>query len=82
MRFLNHTLPANVFDLGDFKVHRKVWLTYSAGLAAMANVAKIFLFPNDLTQIINFLLGSLAVVVPVKFFWIYLFLLTLKFVLQ
>ena len=72
MRFLNHTVPANVSVLGDFKVHRKVWLTYSAGLTAMAN----------LTQIINFLLGSLAVVVPVKFFWIYLFLLTLKFVLQ
>ena len=54
MRFLNHTLPANVFDLGDFKAHRKVWLTYSAGLAAMANVAKIFLFQTTLLRLLTF----------------------------
>ena len=67
---------ANVFVFGDFNVHHKDWLTYSGGTVKPGELCYNFSISNDLTQIVNFP-TSLAVTL----LWIYLFLLTLVFVL-
>ena len=73
---------ANVFVFGDFNVHHKDWLTYSGGTNISGELCYNFSISNKLTQIVNFPLRSQTVIVTVMLFWIYLFLLTLVFVLQ
>ena len=46
--------PANVFVFGDFNVHHKDWLTYSAGTDRPGELCYNFSISNDLTQIVNF----------------------------
>ena len=58
----------NVFIFGDFNVHHKDWLTYSGGTDRSGELKRPY---SDLTVILTVLL-----------FCIYLFLLTLVFVLQ
>ena len=65
---------ANVFVFRDFNVHHKDWLTYSGGTDRPGELCYNFSISNDLTQIVTF--------PTVLLFWIYLFLLTLLFVLQ
>ena len=65
---------ANVFVFRDFNVHHKDWLTYSGGTDRPGELCYNFSISNDLTQIVIF--------PTVLLFWIYLFLLTLVFVLQ
>ena len=67
---------ANVFVFGDFSIDHKDWLTYSGGTDRPGELCYNFSISNDLTQIVNF--PTLTVLL----FWIYLFLLTLVFVLQ
>ena len=66
---------ANVFVFGDFNIHHKDWLTYSGGTDRPGKLCYNFSISNDP-------LGSLTVTLTVLLFWIYLFLLTLVFVLQ
>ena len=73
---------ANVFVFGDFNIHHKDWLTYSGGTDRTGELCYNFSISNDLTQMLTFLLGSQTVIFTVLLFWIYLFLLTLVFVLQ
>ena len=47
---------ANVFIFGDFNVHHKDWLTYSGGTDRPGKLC--YNFSNDLTQIVNLLIGS------------------------
>ena len=61
--------------LGDFNVHHTEWLTYYGGTV-------IFLSQMTLLKWLTFLLGSLTVTLTVLLFWIYLFFLTIVFVLQ
>ena len=71
---------ANVFVFGDFNVRHKDWLTYSGRADKPGELCYNFSISNDLTQ--TFLLRSLTVTLTVMLFWIYLFILTLLFVLQ
>ena len=73
---------ANAFVFGDFNVHHKDWLTYSGGTDRPGELCYNFSISNDLTQMVNFLLGSQTVILIFLLFWIYLFLLMLVFVLQ
>ena len=73
---------ANVFVFGDFNVHHKDWLTYSGGTNISGELCYNFSISNKLTQTVNFPLRSQTVILTVMLFWIYLFLLTLVFVLQ
>ena len=73
---------ANVFVFGDFNVHHKDWFTYSGGTDRPGELCYNFYISNDLTQMVNFLLGFQTVILIVLLFWTYLFLLTLVFVLQ
>ena len=66
---------ANVFVFGDFNVHHKDWLTFSGGADRPGELCYNFSISNDFTQIVNF-------PTQIPDFWIYLFLLTLVFVLQ
>ena len=43
-----------MFDLGDFNVHHKDWLTYSGGTNRPGELSYNFSISNDLTQIVNF----------------------------
>ena len=45
---------ANVFVFGDFKVHHKDWLTYSAGTDRPGQLCYNFSISNDLTPVVNF----------------------------
>ena len=45
---------ANVFVVGDFKVHHKDWLAYSGGTDIPGELCYNFFISNDLTQIVNF----------------------------
>ena len=72
----------NVFFFGDFNVHYKDWLTYSGGTERLMNSVMIFLSQMTLLRWLTFLLGFLAVTLPVFPFWICFFLLTLVFVQQ
>ena len=67
---------ANVFVFGDLNVHHKDWLTYSCGTDRPGELSYNFLFQMTLLRWLTFLLGSQTVIL------IYLFLLTLAFVLQ
>ena len=49
---------ANVFVFGDFNVHQEDWLTYSSGTNQPGEFCYNFSISNDLTQMVNFLLGS------------------------
>ena len=71
---------ANVFVFGDFNVRHKDWLTYSGRADKPGELYYNFSISNDLTQ--TFLLGYQTVTLTVMLFWIYLFILTLVFVLQ
>ena len=44
----------NVFVFGDFNVHHKDWLAYSAGTDRPGELFYNFSISNDLTQIVNF----------------------------
>ena len=66
---------ANVFVFGDFKVHHKVWLTYSSGTDRPGELCYNFSISDDLTQL-TFLLGSQTVILivllsfgSISFFW-------------
>ena len=65
-------------SLETFNVHRKNWITYSSGTDRPGELCYNFSISNDLTQMVNFP----TVILTVLLFWIYLFLLTLVFVLQ
>ena len=73
---------ANAYVYGDFNVHHKGWLNYSGGPHRPGELCYNFYTSNDLTQMVNVLLGSLTVTPIVLLFWIYLFLLNLVFALQ
>ena len=75
---------ANVFVFGDFNVHHKDWQTYSGGTDRPGELCYNFSISNDLISNLKrpFPLESLTVTLTVLLFWIYLFLLTLVFVLQ
>ena len=73
---LSINLSANVFVFGDFSIHHEDWLTYSGGTDRPDELCYNFSISNDPTQMVNF--PTLTVLL----FWIYLFLLTLVFVLQ
>ena len=73
---------ANFFVFEDFNVHHKDCLTYSGGTDRLGELCYNFSISNDLTQIVNFLLGFLTVTLLVLHFWIYFFFLTPVFVLQ
>ena len=45
---------ANVFVFGDFNVHHKDWLTYSAGTDRPGELCYNLSISNNLTQIVNF----------------------------
>ena len=66
---------ANVFVLGEFKVHHKNWLIYSGGTNYLVNSVIIFLSQTTLLRWLTFLLASLTLTLTVLLFWIYLFLL-------
>ena len=72
---------ANVFVFGDLNVHHKDWLTYSGGTERPGKLFYNFSISNDLMQMVNFP-TQISVTLTVLLFWIYLFLLTLVFVLQ
>ena len=65
-----------------FVFHHKDWLTYSSGTDRLVNSVTIFLSQMILLRWLTFLLISLTVTLMVLLFSIYLFLLTLVFVLQ
>ena len=67
---------ANVFVFVDFNVHHTEWLTYSGGTDRPGESQM------TLPRWLNFLLRSLTLTLTVLLFWIYLFLLTLVFVVQ
>ena len=74
------TSLTNVFVFWDYNVHQKDRLTYSGGNGRPDDLCYNFSISNELTQIVNF-----PTQIPdceVLLFWIYLFLLTLVFVLQ
>ena len=75
---------ANAFVIGDFNVHHKNWLSYSGGTVRPGELCynlkpdyNSVTISNDLTQMVNFLLGSQTVILTVLLFWISFFLLTL-----
>ena len=72
---------ANVFVFGYFNIHHKDLLTYSGGNNRPGETCYNCSVSNDLSWL-TFLLRSLTVTLKVFLFWIYLFLLTLVFVLQ
>ena len=72
---------ANVFVFGDLNVHHKDWLTYSGGTERPGKLFYNFSISNDLMQMVNFP-TQISVTLTALLFWIYLFLLTLVFVLQ
>ena len=72
---------ANVFVFGEFNVDHKDWLTYSGGTDRPGQLCYNF-SQTTLLKWLTFLLGSQTVILIVQLFWIYLFLLTIVFVLQ
>ena len=77
---IGFTSLTNVFVFWDYNVHQKDRLTYSGGNGRPDDLCCNFSISNELTQIVNF-----PTQIPdceVLLFWIYLFLLTLVFVLQ
>ena len=73
---------ANVFLLEEFNVHHKDWRAYSGETDRSSELCYNFSVSKDLTQMVNFLLGSLTVTLTVPLFWIYFFFLRLVFVLE
>ena len=74
--------PSTVFVFGDFNVNHKDWLTYSGGTDKPGELRQNFSILNDLTPMVNFptQIPDCETHSPAP--WIYLFLLTLVFVLQ
>ena len=72
----------NVVVFGDLNVHHKDWLAILEELIDLVNSAIIFLSQMTLLRWLAFLLGSQTVILTVLLLWIYLFLLTIVFVLQ
>ena len=73
---------ANVFVFGDFNIHHEDWLTYTGATDKSRELCYNFSISNDLTHMVDFPIRILTVILTVLLFWIYLFLLTLIFVLQ
>ena len=73
---------ANVFVFGNFNVHHKDWLTYSGGTDRTGELCYNVSISNDLTHMVNFPTRIPDCDSHIPVFWIYLFLLTLVFVLQ
>ena len=73
MRSSRSTHPY-VFFFGDFNVHHKDWLIYSGGTVRPGELCFNFSISNDLTQMVNFPAGSLAVTLTILLFWIYFFI--------
>ena len=71
---------ANKFVFGDFNVHHKDCLTYSGETDRPGELC--YNFQMTWHRWLTFLLGSLTVILTALLLWIYLFLLTLVFVLQ
>ena len=65
--------PSAVFVFGDFNVHHKDWLTYSAGTDRLVNSVIICLSQMTLLRWLSFLLGSQTVIIIVLLFWISFF---------
>ena len=72
----------NVFVFGDFNIHHEDWLTYTGATDKSRELCYNFSISNDLTHMVDFPIRILTVILTVLLFWIYLFLLTLIFVLQ
>ena len=66
---------ANVFVFRDFNVHHKDWLVYFGGTDISGELCYNFSISSDLTQMVNFLQWSQAVVLTfllfacISFFW-------------
>ena len=73
---------ANAFVFGDFNVHHKDCLAYSGGTDRSGELCYNFSISNNLSKMVKFLLGSQTVIPTVLLFSIYLFLLSLIFLLQ
>ena len=73
---------ANVFVFGHFNALYKDWLTYPGGNDQHGELCYNFLSHMTLLRRLTFLLVSQTVILRVLLFWIYVFLLTLVFVLQ
>ena len=70
----------NLFVFGDFSVHHKDWLIYSAGTNKLGELHYNFSISNDLNQMVKFPTW-IPVTLTVPLFWIIFFLLMLVFVL-
>ena len=73
---------ANALVFGDFNVHHKDWLTYAGGTDRPGELCYSSISEMILLRWLTFLLEFQTVILIVLLFWIYLFLLTLVFVLQ
>ena len=73
---------ANVFVFGNLTSIIRTGSHIVVELIDLVNSVIIFLSQMTLLRWLTFLLGSLTVILTVLLFWIYLFLLTLVFVLQ
>ena len=73
---------ANVFVFGDFNVHLRTCSPILVELIDLVNSVIIFLSQMTLLRWLTFLLGYLTATLTVLLFWIYLFLLSLVFVLK
>ena len=67
---------ADVFVFGDFNIYHKDWLTYSSGTDRPGELLQFFYLKRPYSDRI----ADLTLIVLL--FWIYLFLLTILFVLQ
>ena len=74
---------ANEFVFGDFNVQHKEWLNYSGATDRSGELCYNFFISNDLNQMVNFPTRiSDCNSHSVLLFWIYLFLLTIVFILE
>ena len=71
-----------MFIFGDFSAHHKDWLTYSGETDRPGELCYNCFTSNDVIQIVNFPTWILDCDSHSPDIWIYLFLLTLVFVLQ
>ena len=79
---LSINTSARVFVFGDYNVHHKDWLTYYGLTDRPGELCYSFSISSNLTQIINFPIQILAVILTVFLFRVSFFLLTLVFIVQ
>ena len=79
---LDQPISAMVFVFGYFNVCHKDWVIYFGGTRIDLVNSVIIFYLKRPYQMFSFLLSSKTVILTVLLFWIYLFLLTLVFVLQ